>query len=303
VNSVSVRFIFCLVALSLVGASCSSPSSAADDVAEPIGQPSDSELLAVAEGLGFDEVPFGSMTTEEAEFAFFDRVQTCMAVRGFEYFPPFSMISTVPEPGVVTLRDGTRINHEVMARDYGFGVVQQIIEFVQEPEEAETSDGLDPESAYLETLSEDAQQQYWFARLDDSSGCEPVVAASFEAPINKVDYDTLLDLAYKDPDVVVFVDAWVVCMGLQGYDYTNPGDPIAFFEKGAYLVLEEENSKLATLTEQGAIAEARAEVVRRLQELQDQEIAVAVASQECSGSGYENQALLDDVMLKIQAGE
>lgn len=287
----------------LAGVACGAADGESPSHAASAVRPADPALIAQAEALGFESVPFGSIHEEELEILYQQRLQICMQTHGFEYFPVgFNSTNPPTRVGTFTFSDGRSIAHDEMAAAYGFGVVEEMLIFVRDPEGLEIEDDFDPNTEYVNSLSDSAQERYWAAFDDEESGCAPVVEASFGGPPVIYDYDELLDLAYEDLRIVEFVDSWSSCIRAEGYEFSDPGDPLDFFEEETRRVMDEVNARMRA-DPNVQFSTAQRDLIAALETLQREEIEVAQASESCGGTAYENQRLLDEIILGIQAQE
>ena len=290
-----------LVCLSLVlCAACAGGDSLPGDTPSALHE-ADPDLVTQAEALGFELVPFGSMLEAELEIAYQERLRLCMKTKGFDLFAVGFGTNLPPtQVGTITFSDGRSIPHDEMASAFGFGVVEEILIFVRDPEGLNTNEGIDPNSNYVKSLSQSGQEKYWDSLHNEAYGCVPVVASSFERPLAIYDYDELMEQAYKDPRIVEFVETWVSCIQEKGYDFADPGDPPDYFEAEVQRIMDEANSRIGDY-ESTQWTTALRDLTLALEKLQTEEIRVALASESCGGTSYENQRLFDKVVLEIQS--
>ena len=292
------KSLVCLILL--FGAACTGGDPLPGNAPSTLHE-ADPVLVAQAEVFGFESVPFGSMLEEELEILYQERVRTCMITKGFDYFPVgFGSTRAPIQLGTVTFSDGRSIAHDEMASAFGFGVVEEILIFVRGAEGLKADENLDPNSEYIDSLSGSGKERYWDALHNEEHGRVPVVESSFEKPIVVHDYDESLELAYKDPRIIEFVDTWSSCIQAKGYDFSDPGDPPDFFETEARRIMDDANTRIRDY-QPTEWTTALQDLTRALEELQSEEIRVALASESCGGTSYENQRLLDKVVLEIQS--
>lgn len=299
VGSVSLfRSLVCAVVL--LTAACEGRQTWTSDDTISNSSPPSPALIAQTEELGFEFIPFGSMPEEELEVLYQERLQICMQAHGFDYFP-VGFWSTYPpvQVGTHVFSDGRRITHDEMAATFEFGIVEEMLIFVRDPEELQRKENLDPNMAYINSHSDLAQTRYWTAFDDDEIGCTSVVAASFGRSSATYDYDELVELAYEDPRITEFIESWSSCIQAKGYEFSDPGGPPDFFEEVTRRILDEANVRMQE-DSNSQILTAQQNLIIALEALQRKEIEVALASESCGGTAFENQRLLDQVMLEIQ---
>jgi len=220
------------------------------------------------------------------------RIAACMAEAGFEYVP--ADVTAVLEVGL-WMRADPDMSREEYKSQWGYGISTrtdnpprdtglgeqniQIYEGLSESEKVaydRTLFGDDPDATFALTMDDED-----FSGL---GGCTQEAVEEVLPPEMLTDSfinpkDVLVE---SDPRVIAADEAWMDCMSEDGYEYEDQDEIIEEYEEQLEAVTGGEDPE--TLT--GADLEA-------LEELQAEEIAVALKDLECQGP-------LDEVIREVE---
>jgi hypothetical protein len=280
-----------IVALSLLAAACGGGSTSSDQASadQPGAEPDQTTGGSGQTTEGGDEAPLPGVKefglTEEEYAAHIEETQaliaTCMAEAGFEYVPA-DVEAVANAQAAVRVEPG--YTEEEYKQKWGFGVTTRFDNVVKEielgPQNLRIIEDLSEadRAAYERTLYGDDPNSTFAFTFDEedfssTGGCtRQAVEQVFTPEQLKGTYinpkDTLIE---NDPRVVEANANWVACMQDAGYDgYVEQDEIIEDFEERLEELTAGEDP--ATLT--GARAE-------ELKQLQEEEIAVALADHEC----------------------
>jgi hypothetical protein len=279
------------------GSSTTSPSSAAATgsteatSSAPSPSPSASGLPGILEfGLSSEEF------TDKVE-----RTQAlmaeCMAAAGFEYVPVDVQTIVAAQARVRTEPGYTR---QTFKEKWGFAISTRFDNVVRTtglgPQNVRIMESLGEADrvAYERTLWGDNPLADFAFTLDEedfssTDGCtREAVAQVFTAEQLEGTYSNPKDvLVDNDPRIVEARRNWSACMGEKGYEYEEDQDEI----------IEEYEDRLAELTEGDDPATLTGERAAALKELQEEEVAVAVADLECQVE--HSDAVYDKVEIEV----
>jgi hypothetical protein len=280
-----------IVALGLLAAACGGGSTSSDQASadQPGAEPAQTTGGSGQTTEGGDEAPLPGVKefglTEEEYAAHIEETQaliaTCMAEAGFEYVPA-DVEAVANAQAAVRVEPG--FTEEEYKQKFGFGVTTRFDNVVKEielgPQNLRIIEDLSEadRAAYERTLYGDDPNSTFAFTFDEedfssTGGCtRQAVEQVFTPEQLKGTYinpkDTLIE---NDPRVVEANANWVACMQDAGYDgYVEQDEIIEDFEER----LEELIAGEAPATLTGARAE-------ELKQLQEEEIAVALADHEC----------------------
>lgn len=251
------------------------------------GSPSTSVPLPGTQAFGLTEAEFTAYV-EEVEGLIAD----CMAEAGFEYVPVD--VTAVLEVGV-WMRADPNMTREEYKSQWGYGIStrednppreiglgQQNIQIYESLPESE-------KIAYDRTLFGDDSDETFALALDDEDfsgigGCtEEAVLAVFPEEMMSSSFINPKDvLIESDPRVIAADEAWMECMSEQGYEYEDQDE-----------IIEEYEERYDALTDGEDPEDLSGEDVAALEELQAEEIAVALRDLECQGP-------LDEVIREVE---
>lgn len=295
-------------ALALTLAACGSgPAGAPDDGTSPEEEAMGPLSKMFMEAYG--ELDEDSMTQQQARME--QLVAECMAEQGWEYTPvDYSQI----DGGMVAIEeDGPEWGTEEYAQELGYGIATwDTTEATAEPvPEGEDAEWQDPNSEYVESLSETAQEEYYAAlhgpqpSIEDmesgeweydpaNAGCYGKASEEvfnpggedgqnvfedpkFEALIE--DISRIYEQAEDDPRIAELRSEWTACMAEAGYaGLASPDD-----------------ARDGIMTEYDAMWQDGEPGGPALEALQEKERAVALADFRCA-----KESDVDALMIEIQ---
>ena len=268
--------------VALLAAACTTTS------VDPVdGSPSTSEPLPGTQAFGLNEAEFTEYV-EEVEGLIAD----CMAEAGFEYVPVD--VTAVLEVGI-WMRADPNITREEYKSQWGYGIStrtdnppreiglsQQNVQIYESLPESE-------QIAYDRTLFGDDSDETFALALDDEDfsgigGCtEEAVMAVFPEEMMSSSFINPKDvLIESDPRVIAADEAWMECMSEEGYEYEDQDE-----------IIEEYEERYDALTDGEDPEDLSGEDLEALEELQAEEIAVALMDLECQGP-------LDEVIREVE---
>lgn len=251
------------------------------------GSPSTSVPLPGKQAFGLNDEQFAAYV-EDVE----SMIAECMADAGFEYVP--ADVTAVLEVGV-WMRADPNMSREEFKSQWGYGVStrtdnparevglgQQNIQIYESLSESE-------QVAYDRTLFGEDSDATFALTLDDedfsgTGGCtKEAVEAVFPAEMLSSTFINPKDvLIESDPRVIAADEAWMDCMAEDGYEYEDQDEIIEEYEETYEALLDGRDPEELS----GADLEA-------LEELQAEEIAVALKDLECQGP-------LDEVIREVE---
>lgn len=270
-------------AIALVLAACSSNSSGNGD-----GSGSTTSIpLPGIQAFGLTNEEF-TANVEAVE----SRIATCMTEAGFEYVP--ADVTAVLEVGV-WMRADPNMSREEYKTQWGYGIStrtdnppravglgEQNIQIYENLSEAE-------KVAYDRTLFGDDPDATFGLMLDDEDfsglgGCTQEAVEEVFPPEMLTDSfinpkDVLVE---SDPRVIAAEEAWMECMSEDGYEYEDQDEIIEEYEERFEAVTGGEDPE--------DLSEA---ALQALEDLQAEEIAVALKDLECQGP-------LDPVIREVE---
>lgn len=310
------------VALGLSG--CGLLGGSDDATPDGNGGSSSGPVSPVAEYLGLSDLNSGDSDSEAQFMAlqteFGEQVAACMAAEGFEYIPPnLEDLNSFD----ATTGDGIEYGTPEYTARYGFGVTTQrfaqsavgpdLVGYDDAPIEDQAAPG-DPNDEYVNSLSDAERQAYdaalygdtpdfaWDESLTDAENQELADAfyADFEptgcfaeaeanGPFAQATafYDEFGEELFElyeeiedDPRFAAQLSEIEACVTEQGLEYVDPSRPYERWE-AQLSELEADHFSSGELDSAGR---------DQLAALQTEEIAIAVATDECGGS---QQALSD----------
>ncbi len=267
--------------LALVFVACGSAAGGGD------GSSSTSQPLPGIQAFGLTNEEFASYV-EQVE----SKIATCMAEAGFEYVP--ADVTAVLEVGV-WMRADPSMSREDFKSQWGYGISTRTDDPAREVglgdqniriyESLSESEKL----AYDRTLFGDDPDATFALTLDDedfggTGGCtEEAVSEVFPAEMLSSSFVNPKDILIEsDPRVVAAEEEWMDCMAEDGYEYEDQDEIIEEYEERYEELLDGRDPDELT----GSDLEA-------LEELQGEEIAVALKDLEC-------QAFVDPVVREVE---
>jgi hypothetical protein len=239
-------------------------------------------------------------------------VAACMGDQGFEYTPmdTSQMVSMAPED--LDVEWGTR----EFAEKYGYGITTN--PFGDGAEAAPAQEFDDPNSEYVESMSDSEREAYYLALHGDQvfpedaedeaefvydweqNGCqgraqhEVYEGAGDDARTTTLqdEMNAVWEQTQQDPRVAEATTAWVSCMGDAGITgLTTVEDAQMRISDKSNAVYEEmyEPEMSTEMPTPEEVADLEAQVQERIGEITDEEIATAVADFECRQDvGYDD---------------
>lgn len=277
------RSLVSLLGLALVAAACAATAG----VDPTDGSTSTSIPLPGTQAFGLTEAEFTEYV-EEVE----GLIAGCMAEAGFEYVPVD--VTAVLEVGI-WMRADPNISREEYKSQWGYGIStrtdnppreiglgQQNIQIYESLPESE-------QIAYDRTLFGDDTDATFALMLDDEDfsglgGCtEEAVSAVFPEEMMSSSFINPKDVLIEgDPRVIAADEAWMDCMSEEGYEYEDQDE-----------IIEEYEERYEALTDGEDPEDLSGEDLAALEELQAEEIAVALRDLECQGP-------LDEVIRAVE---
>ena len=271
--------------MAIVIASCGSGADSGGTAGD--SGPTTSAPLPGVQAFGLTDEEFAT-NVEAVE----SKIATCMADAGFEYVP--ADVTAVLEMGLWMHADPDMTREEYKsqwgygistrtdnpARDIGLGEQNlQIYENLSESEQV----------AYDRTLFGEDTDATFALTLDDEDfgglgGCtKEAVEEVFPAEMMTGTFINPKDvLIESDPRVVAADEAWMECMSEDGYEYEDQDE-----------IMEEYEEQLDAVTDGEDPEELTGSDLEALEELQAEEIAVALKDLECQGP-------LDEVIREVE---
>jgi hypothetical protein len=275
-----------VVILALALAGCNSGTDP-EDTTPDTGSSSTSIPLPGTEAFGLTEEEF-TANVEAVEAG----IAACMAEAGFEYVPVD--VTAILEVGL-WMRAIPDMSREEYKSQWGYGISTRTDNLPREvglgTQNIQIYENLsDSEQvAYDRTLFGDDSDATFALMLDDEDfsglgGCtKEAVESVFPPEMMSASFINPKDvLIESDPRVVAADEAWMECMAEDGYEYEDQDEIIEEYEELLEVVTGGEDPESLT----GADLEA-------LQELQAEEIAVALKDLECQGP-------LDEVIREVE---
>lgn len=274
------------MALVVLATSCSAATAGNDPDPDRSSTPS-SVPLPGTQAFGLTDEEFAAYV-EEVE----SRIAACMAEAGFEYVPVD--VTAILEVGV-WMRADPSVSREEYKSQWGYGISTrtdnpprevglgsrniQIYESLAESEQIaydRTLFGDDPDATFALTLDDED--------FNGTGGCtREAVASVFPSAMLSSTFVNPKDLLIEsDPRVEAAEEAWMDCMGEDGYEYEDQDD-----------IIEEFEERLETLTEGEDLESLGSEDLEALEALKAEEIAVALKDLECQGP-------LDEVIRTVE---
>lgn len=219
-------------------------------------------------------------------------IAECMAEAGFEYVP--ADVTAVLEVGS-WMRADPNMTREEYKTQWGYGIStrtdnpprevglgQQNIQIYERLPQSE-------KIAYERTLFGGDPDETFALTLDDEDfsglgGCtEEAVTAVFPEEMMSTSFINPKDvLIESDPRVLAADEAWMECMGEDGYEYEDQDE-----------IIEEYEERYDALTDGEDPEDLSGADLEALEELQAEEIAVALKDLECQGP-------LDEVVREVE---
>jgi hypothetical protein len=272
-----------VVGLAVMAAACT--ATAQDNPGD--GSPSTSVPLPGTQAFGLTEAEFTEYV-EEVE----GLIAECMAGAGFEYVPVD--VTAVLEVGI-WMRADPNMTREEYKSQWGYGIStrednppreiglgQQNIQVYESLPESE-------KIAYDRTLFGDDTDATFALALDDEDfgaigGCteEAVTAVSPQEMMSSSFINPKDVLIEGDPRVIAAEEEWMDCMSEDGYEYEDQDE-----------IIEEYEERFEALTDGEDPEDLSGEDLEALEELQAEEIAVALKDLECQGP-------LDEVIREVE---
>lgn len=267
-----------MVPLALLVPAC----AGADD-----GQTETTQPLPGTQAFGLTDQEFTTYV-EEVE----SLIAECMAGAGFEYVPVD--VTAVLEVGVWRRAD-PNMSREEFKREWGYGISTRVDDPAREvglgDQNVTIYEGLTESEkiAYERTLFGEDPDATFALTLDDedfsgTGGCtEEAVTAVFPAAMLTSTFINPKDvLVESDPRVTAAEQDWMDCMGEDAYEYEDQDE-----------IIEEFEDRYDELLDGKDLDELSGDDLVALEELQSEEIAVAMKDLEC-------QALVDPVIREVE---
>ncbi len=262
-----------IVTVGLVAVACGSDSTTVE---------AGSETSDIATELGFGTREFGLTDVEwtAAVESVQAEIATCMAEAGFEYIP--ADVDTV-ELAMKSIRNEEGVTAQEYKTQWGYGVTTRFDNVAKQIELGEQNLAIyeslsaTDQVAYDRTLyGEDSDATFSFQF--DEENFEPVGGCTLQA-IEASFTEEQLDSNFVNPkDLLVEQDgrvataelAWNECMAESGYDYEDQDE-----------IIEEFDERLDELLDGDDPEDLTGSRTEQLADLQQEEIAVALADYEC----------------------
>lgn len=277
------RSLASLIGVALIAAACNSTA----EVDPTNGETSTSIPLPGTQAFGLTEAEFTEYV-EEVESLIAD----CMAEAGFEYVPVD--VTAVLEVGI-WMRADPNLSREEFKSQWGYGIStrtdnppreiglgRQNIQIYESLSESE-------KIAYDRTLFGDDTDATFALTLDDEDfsglgGCtEEAVSSVFPEEMMSSSFINPKDvLIESDPRVIAADEEWMECMSEEGYEYEDQDE-----------IIEEYEERYDALTDGEDPEDLSGADLQALEELQAEEIAVALRDLECQGP-------LDEVIREVE---
>ncbi len=272
------------VALALLISACGTGTASEGEggSSSPTSQP-----LPGVQAFGLTNEEFASYV-EQVE----SKIAECMAEAGFEYVP--ADVTAVLEVGV-WMRADPSMSREDFKTQWGYGISTRTDNPARQiglgDQNIRIYDSLsDSEKvAYDRTLFGDDPDATFAMTLDDedfggTGGCtKSAVTEVFPAEMLSASFINPKDvLVESDPRVIAAEEEWMDCMAEDGYEYEDQDEIIEEYEERYDELLDGRDPEELT----GADLEA-------LEELQGEEIAIALKDLEC-------QAFVDPVIREVE---
>lgn len=251
------------------------------------GQTETTQSLPGIQAFGLTDQEF-TRYVEEVESI----IAECMAEAGFEYVPVD--VTAVLDVGVWRRAD-PNVSREEFKREWGYGISTRVDDPAREvglgDQNVAIYEGLTESEkiAYDRTLFGDDPDATFAMTLDDedfsgTGGCtREAVTAVFPAEMMTATFINPKDvLVESDPRVVAAEQEWMDCMSEDGYEYEDQDE-----------IIEEYEDSYDELLDGKDLDELSGDELVALEELQSEEIAVALKDLEC-------QALVDPVIREVE---
>jgi hypothetical protein len=265
-------------------------------------------LLLAAAACGGDDEPDRAVdaASPAAKAEQFTRIEEhkarCMREKGWEYTPGvYTAEDVANSPSFASIAELYRDEVE-RRREHGYGISLQDPAAAPQPEPA--TGPTEPNSRYVESLSEEEQERYWEDLAGDDGGC---LEAAWNAVVGEEEIEadarrdaviTELYTAYEEDERVLRLQQrWADCMREAGYPFASREDANEHLSsRYAALTGDGPGTEEQEAAEDGAEASTTTRPVdpAALRALQEEELAIARADVACE------EPLMDETVEIIE---